>query len=107
MCALRSPDLHTQPLTTLAAPAAPDGFYALSKLLGEEMCKYFSSRHGLETVCLRIGWCKCMINPALLAIDGSILTEVLVIVLQSKAAIWRASSQLPSQSFSLILTGIV
>ena len=55
MCALRSPDL---PLATLAAPAAPDGFYALSKLLGEEMCKFFSCRHGLETVCLRIGWFK-------------------------------------------------
>lgn len=55
MCALRSPDL---PLATLAAPAAPDGFYALSKLLGEDMCKFFSCRHGLETVCLRIGWFK-------------------------------------------------
>ena len=22
------------------------------------MCKYFSMRHGLETVCLRIGWFK-------------------------------------------------
>lgn len=59
MCALRSPDLHaTQPLTTLATPAAPDGFYALSKLLGEEMCKFYSCRYGLETVCLRIGWFK-------------------------------------------------
>jgi L-arabinose 1-dehydrogenase [NAD(P)+] len=59
MCTLRSPDLHaTQPLTTLTTPAAPDGFYALSKLLGEEMCKFFSCRHGLETVCLRIGWFK-------------------------------------------------
>ena len=53
MCALR-PEMLAQPppLTTLRSPAAPDGYYALSKLLGEQLCQLCSSRHGLETVCL-------------------------------------------------------
>jgi hypothetical protein len=41
-----------------ANAASHAGYYALSKLLAEEMCKFYSSRHGLETVCLRIGWFK-------------------------------------------------
>ena len=36
LCALR---VGAPSMLTLERPAAPDGFYALSKLLGEEMCK--------------------------------------------------------------------
>ena len=34
----------------------PDSLYAVSKLFGENLGKYFSERHGLEFVGLRIGW---------------------------------------------------
>ena len=54
LCALRP---GASALDLGMSPAC-DGYYALSKLLGEEMCKYFACRHGLETICLRIGWFK-------------------------------------------------
>ena len=34
----------------------PDSLYAVSKLFGENLGKYYSERHGLEFVGLRIGW---------------------------------------------------
>jgi nucleoside-diphosphate-sugar epimerase len=37
-------------------PVAPDGFYAVSKVLGEALGSYYAWRHGIRVVCLRIGW---------------------------------------------------
>ena len=60
LCEIKSPDTlyADQPRVTLHAPAAPSGFYGISKLFGEDMCKLYSQRYGLETVALRIGWFK-------------------------------------------------
>jgi nucleoside-diphosphate-sugar epimerase len=46
------------PTRALSSVSAPGGYYAPSKLPAGEMCKFYSFRHGLETVCLRIGWFK-------------------------------------------------
>lgn len=36
-------------------PARPDGFYGASKLFGEGLASMYHTRHGIESVCLRIG----------------------------------------------------
>jgi len=36
-------------------PVRPDGFYGLSKAFGENLARLYWDRHGIETVCLRIG----------------------------------------------------
>lgn len=35
----------------------PDGFYGLSKMWGEGMARLYWDKHGIESVCLRIGSC--------------------------------------------------
>ncbi len=37
------------------APPRPDGLYGLSKAFGENLARLYFDRHGIETVCLRIG----------------------------------------------------
>ncbi len=41
---------------SLDNPSDPDSLYAVSKLFGENLGKYFSEKHGLKYVGLRIGW---------------------------------------------------
>nr|WP_315592208.1 NAD(P)-dependent oxidoreductase [uncultured Cupriavidus sp.] len=36
-------------------PAKPDGYYGLSKAFGEQLASFYSDRHGIDTVALRIG----------------------------------------------------
>jgi uronate dehydrogenase len=38
-----------------ADPVRPDGLYGLSKAFGENISRFYFDRHGIETVCLRIG----------------------------------------------------
>jgi len=38
-----------------ADPVRPDGHYGLSKAFGENVARYYFDRHGIESVCLRIG----------------------------------------------------
>jgi uronate dehydrogenase len=38
-------------------PARPDGYYGVSKVFGESLSRYYWDRFGIETVCLRIGYC--------------------------------------------------
>jgi nucleoside-diphosphate-sugar epimerase len=38
------------------APIRPDSLYGASKAWGEALGRLYSERHGLEVVCLRIGW---------------------------------------------------
>ena len=38
------------------APVRPDSLYGASKAWGEALGRFYSERHGLEVVCLRIGW---------------------------------------------------
>jgi uronate dehydrogenase len=35
----------------------PDGFYGLSKVWGESLARMYWDKHGIETVCVRIGSC--------------------------------------------------
>jgi uronate dehydrogenase len=42
-----------QPVASDADPR-PAGTYAVTKMLGEQMCEYVARRHGLSVVCLRI-----------------------------------------------------
>ena len=37
------------------APMRPDGLYGVSKCFGENLSRFYFDRHGIETVCLRIG----------------------------------------------------
>ena len=37
------------------APMRPDGLYGVSKCFGENLSRLYFDRHGIETVCLRIG----------------------------------------------------
>ncbi len=37
------------------APMRPDGHYGLSKAFGENLARFYFDRHGIESVCLRIG----------------------------------------------------
>ena len=38
-----------------ADPMRPDGHYGLSKAFGENVARFYFDRHGIESVCLRIG----------------------------------------------------
>jgi uronate dehydrogenase len=38
-------------------PTRPDGYYGLSKVFGEQLSRWYWDRFGVETVCLRIGFC--------------------------------------------------
>lgn len=37
------------------APPRPDGLYGVSKAFGEDLSRMYFERHGIETICLRIG----------------------------------------------------
>ena len=49
----------------LTDPPNPDSLYAVSKLFGENLGKYFSERHGLRFIGLRIGWITAQNDAAL------------------------------------------
>jgi uronate dehydrogenase len=38
-------------------PTRADGYYGLSKVWGENLSRFYWDRFGIETVCLRIGYC--------------------------------------------------
>lgn len=38
-------------------PTRPDGYYGVSKVFGEQLSRYYWDRFGIETVCIRIGYC--------------------------------------------------
>jgi len=43
-------------LIKLSDPPAPDSFYGVSKLFGEDLGRYYSRFFGIKVVSLRIGW---------------------------------------------------
>lgn len=47
---------RTRRIDTDAAPR-PDTFYGLSKAFGEQIARMYWDKHGIESVCLRIGSC--------------------------------------------------
>ncbi|WP_179404430.1 NAD-dependent epimerase/dehydratase family protein [Burkholderia guangdongensis] len=46
----------TERLTLDCAPR-PDGFYGLSKVWGEALARMYWDKHGIESICVRIGSC--------------------------------------------------
>ena len=48
-------DPSTLPRITTDMPIRPDGPYGIAKAFGEASGRYFSDRHGLSVMCLRIG----------------------------------------------------
>lgn len=45
-----------EPLMKTSDQPLPDSFYAVSKLNGENLCRYFAREAGLVSICMRIGW---------------------------------------------------
>jgi uronate dehydrogenase len=43
------------PLVTAAMPTRPDGPYAVSKIFGEALGRYYAEAHGMEVVVVRLG----------------------------------------------------
>jgi uronate dehydrogenase len=44
-------------LVDATMPTRPDGYYGISKVFGEQVSRYYWDRFGVETVCIRIGYC--------------------------------------------------
>jgi uronate dehydrogenase len=42
---------------TPSMPNRPDSLYAVTKCYGEALARFYQDRHGIESVCLRIGQC--------------------------------------------------
>lgn len=47
----------TEQMISTREPMRPDGLYAVSKGYGELLASFYHDRHGIESVCLRIGTC--------------------------------------------------
>jgi uronate dehydrogenase len=47
----------TTDVVDASMPPRPDGYYGLSKVFGESLSRYYWDRFGIETVCIRIGYC--------------------------------------------------
>ena len=50
----------------LSDPPAPDSYYGVSKLFGEDLGRYYSRFFGLEFISVRIGWAAPKIPPPVL-----------------------------------------
>jgi uronate dehydrogenase len=48
---------RTTDLVDATMPTRPDGYYGVSKVFGESISRYYWDRFGIETVCIRIGYC--------------------------------------------------
>ncbi|MBN1399691.1 MAG: NAD(P)-dependent oxidoreductase [Anaerolineae bacterium] len=46
------------------APIRPDSLYGVSKCFGESLGRYYHDAHGLAVICLRIGACHQLDDPA-------------------------------------------
>jgi NAD+ dependent glucose-6-phosphate dehydrogenase len=53
------------------APPRPDSPYGLSKLIGEEIARFYAERHGIRVVCLRMGSIVVEDDPWLAAGPGT------------------------------------
>ena len=47
--------LHDWPLLDQVTPPRPDSPYAVAKLFGEHVGRYFSDRHGMQVIVIRLG----------------------------------------------------
>ncbi len=48
---------RTTDLVDATMAPRPDGYYGVSKVFGETLSRFYWDRFGIETVCLRIGYC--------------------------------------------------
>lgn len=48
---------ETTDVVDASMPPRPDGYYGVSKVFGESLSRYYWDRFGVETVCIRIGFC--------------------------------------------------
>lgn len=48
-------DPNRVPLVTHEMPTRPDGPYAVSKIFGESLGRYYAEEHGMSVICLRLG----------------------------------------------------
>ena len=46
------------------APLRPDSFYGANKAFGETLGRYYSDKHSLSAICLRIGWLPGLEDPS-------------------------------------------
>jgi nucleoside-diphosphate-sugar epimerase len=49
----------------VADPVRPTGFYGVSKVFGEALGRHYHEQHGMEVVCIRIGWLLPYDEPGL------------------------------------------
>ncbi|MGD2174518.1 MAG: NAD(P)-dependent oxidoreductase [Candidatus Brocadiaceae bacterium] len=49
----------------IADPLRPTGFYGVSKVFGEALGRHYHEQHGMEVVCIRIGWLLPYEEPGL------------------------------------------
>lgn len=57
LSALGLPFVERADLVDATMPTRPDGYYGLSKVFGEQIARYYWDRFGVETVCIRFGYC--------------------------------------------------
>ena len=50
-------------LIKLTDPPAPDSYYGVSKVFGEDLGRYYTKLHGLEFISVRIGWAAPAAKP--------------------------------------------
>jgi nucleoside-diphosphate-sugar epimerase len=72
-------------LIKLSDPPAPDSFYGVSKLFGEDLGRYYSRFYGMQVVSLRIGWAECeKMKTHMKSDDNSIRDHVRVMYLSKR-----------------------
>ncbi|MFO8007181.1 MAG: NAD(P)-dependent oxidoreductase [Candidatus Brocadiia bacterium] len=56
---------QTERTIRVADPVRPTGFYGVSKVFGEALGRHCHEQHGMEVVCIRIGWLLPYEEPGL------------------------------------------
>jgi len=78
-------------LLTLSDPTQPDSIYAVSKVFGEELCKLYAKKYGIQIVSLRVGWTIPEDTP--LAMKGTSAEDYLRAMFLSKRDCVQAFSR--------------
>lgn len=63
------------PYVTTSMPIRPDGAYGIGKAFGEAAGRYYSDRHGLSVICLRIGTVNRQNRPLSVRHFATLLTH--------------------------------
>jgi nucleoside-diphosphate-sugar epimerase len=68
-------DARAIPLLRTDMPVRPNSYYAIGKVFGEAACRYYSDRHGLSVICLRIGTVNRQNRPTDIRQFATLLTH--------------------------------